>query len=143
MANNIYRGASNVAPEKINLPVAGAYLPGTFVESDGSELTQITTAVAKRPLLLDKRDFYDQDNEAAYTTGETGAAFRLEPEKEYQAAMAAGTYTFGQELTVAASGRLAAATSDSVVVAWFDQAGATLTAGTLADVVIANSYVKA
>ena len=39
--------------------------------------------------------------------------------------------------------RLAAAASTNIVVAHYDQAGATLAAGALADVVIANFYTKA
>lgn len=143
MANSVYRGSARKQPETVNLPVSGAYLPATFVESTGSALTQITTAVDKRPLLLGNRDFYSQDITTAYTSGETGVAYKLEPGMEVQAAMAAGTYAYGAPLTVAASGRLAAATAGAVVVAWYDQAGATLSAGDLADVVIANSYVKA
>lgn len=143
MANNIYRGASNVAPETINLPVAGAYLPGTWVDSDLSELTQITVAAGKRPLLLANRSFYDQDTATAYTSGETGVAYRVTPEMPVQCAMAAATYAYGAELTISTAGRLAAATSGDVVVAFFDQAGGAVTAGELADVVIANFYVKA
>lgn len=143
MANNIFRGASVDAPETINLPVAGAYPPGTFVVSNGSTLTQLTTAVGVRPLLLANRSFYDQDATTAYASGDTGVAYRLRPDCEVRAAFAAGTYAYGAPLTIGASGRLTAATSGSVVVAWFDQTGATLSAGDLADVVIANSYVKA
>ena len=40
MSNVIYRGPVEREPETINLPVAGAYLPGIFVTSDGAELTQ-------------------------------------------------------------------------------------------------------
>ena len=74
---------------------------------------------------------------------ERKAPYLVEPQDEVVWAMAAGAYTNGQELTVAASGRLAAAASGNVVVAHFDQAGATLSAGDLADVCIANSYTKA
>ncbi len=54
--------------------------------------------------------------------------------------MAAATYTYGQKLSVGAGGRLEAAATGDLVVAYFDQAGAVLAAGDLADVVIAAPY---
>ena len=142
MANKVYRGPVDRQPKTISLPVSGALLPSTFVDSDGSQLSQKTTGTG-RVLVLGNREFYGQDNVTAYADTETGNAYRAEPDQEYQVAMAAGTYTHGQELTIGASGRAVAAASTDVVVAYFDGAGATLTAGDLADVVIANSYVKA
>jgi hypothetical protein len=56
--------------------------------------------------------------------------------------MAAATYTYGQELTVAASGRLAAAASTNIVVGFARQAGA-VSAGDLLDFEVANFYTKA
>ena len=140
MANVIYRGPIAREPQTINLPVAGAYLPGTFVTSDGAELTQ-ATAAGDRLLLLSNRRFYEQGPDDAYLADETAVAYRIEPDQEYSAAMAAGTYAHGDALTVAAVGRLAAATAGDVVVAYVDGPGGTLDAGTRYDVVIANSYV--
>lgn len=142
MANVIYRGPVEREPETINLPVNGALVPGTCVSSDGAQFSAKVTAPG-RNLLLSNRRFYDQDADTAYVSGETGVAYRLEPEQEYTWAMAADTYAFGDELTVAASGRLAKAVSTDLVVAYYDQSGATLLAGDRADVVIAISYVKA
>jgi len=143
MPNTIYRGPANRAPRTISdKTVAGALLPGTAVFV-GTTLTQATTPSGGRLALLANRDYYDQSVTTAYVSGDTGVAYRIEPEMEVQWAMAAGTYTLGQELTVAAAGRLAAAASGNVVVAHYDQAGATLTAGALADVVTANRYTKA
>lgn len=142
MANVVYRGSVAKQPETITGLVSGALLPASFVTYNGTTFAQATAGTG-RLFILERRDFYTQTATDAYVSGETGMGYRLEPEQEYQSVMAAGTYTFGQELTVAASGRLSAATSADVVVAYYDQAGATLTAGDLADVVIANSYVKA
>lgn len=143
MANTIYRGPANRAPRTISdKTVAAALLPGTAVFV-GTTLTQATAVSGGRLALLSNRDYYDQSVTTAYASGDTGVAYRLEPEMEVQWAMAAGTYTLGQELTVSASGRLTAAASTNVVVAHYDQAGATLAAGALADVVIANRYTKA
>lgn len=143
MANTIYRGPANRSPRTISdKTVAAALLPGTAVFV-GTTLTQATAVSGGRLALLSNREFFDQSDTTAYASGDTGVAYRLEPEMEVQWAMAAGTYTLGQELTVAASGRLAAAASTNVVVAYYDQAGATLAAGALADVVIANRYTKA
>lgn len=141
MANTVYRGPADTQPHTITALVNGALLPATFVTYNGTQFSQATGGEG-RLFVLGALDFYTQTIDTAYTTGDTGVAYRLAPEQNYTAAMAAATYTFGQELTVAAAGRLAAATAGDVVVAFYDQAGATLTAGTLADVVIANSYVK-
>lgn len=143
MAKVIYRGPANEEPRTLSdRTVAGAYLPGTFVVVGESTFTQ-ATAPGGRVALLTNRDFYDQSVTTAYASGDTGVAYRIKPEHQVQCAMAAATYTFGQELTIAAAGRLAAASSGDIVVAFFDQAGAVISAGALCDVVIANSYTKA
>lgn len=142
MANTIYRGPTADQSKTITAPVAGAYLPGSFVTYDGTEFTQ-AAAPAGRLMLLTNREFYTQTVTDAYAADETGMAYRLEPEDEYQAVFAAGSYTYGQELTVNASGQLAAAASTNLVVGFFDGAGATLTANQLGDFVVANYYVKA
>lgn len=132
--------------------VSGALLPCTGVFVGASTLTQAASASGGRLALLAPRDFYTpsaQFNNSTpsllqpYTSGETGLALMLEPDLEVVWAMAAGTYTNGQELTLAASGRLAAAVAGNIVVAYYDEAGATLIAGALADVCIANFYTKA
>lgn len=144
MANRVFRGPANREPHTISdRTVSGALLPCTGVVVGSTQLTQATSASGGRLALLANRSFFGQSLMDAYVSGDTGIALRLEPDFEVQWAMAAGTYTSGQELTVGASGRLQAAASGSIVVAYFDQAGATLTAGQLADVVIANSYTKA
>ena len=142
MANVVYRGSIAKQPETITATVTGALLPCSFVTYNGTTFAQ-AAAAGGRLFILERRDFYTQTNLDAYASGETGMGYRLEPEQEYQSVMAAGTYTYGQELTVGASGRLTAAAAGNIVVAFYDQAGATLSAGDLADVVIANSYVKA
>ena len=135
-ANVIFRGPVEREPETINLPVAGAYLPGIFVTSDGSTLTQAADAEG-RVFLLSNRRFYEQGPDTAYASGDTGVAYRLEPEQEYTARFAAGTYAKGDALTVNASGQMAAAGLDAVVIAYYDGEGATLTAGDRDDIVIA------
>lgn len=142
MAGNvIYRGPVDRQPHTVNKEVGGAYLPGTFVEDTGSALSQITTALAKRPLILSNAEFIGQDIATAYTSGDTGVAYELEPGQVYQARLAAATYAKGAPLTIAASGRLAAATAGTRVVAHFDDTPGAFTAGQLADVVIADGYV--
>lgn len=141
--NVIHRGPLGSQPRTVNLPVAGAYLPGTFVEETATQLSQITTAVAKRPLILSNMEFKDQDTVTAYTSGDTGVAYELEPTHIYQASMAAATYAKGAPLTVGASGRLEAAGTGDVVVAFFEDTPGAVAAGVLKDVIIANSYVAA
>lgn len=144
MAGNvIFRGPITHQPRTINKPVSTALLPGTFVEETATQLVALTTAVAKRPLLLMNLDFKDQDVATAYTAGDTGLGLELQPGLIVQARMAAAAYTKNQPLTIGASGRLQAATAASIVVAFFDDTPATLAAGALADVIIANSYTAA
>lgn len=144
MAGNvIHRGPVGRQALTINKEVAGAYLPGTFVEDTGTALSQITTALAKRPLILSNAEFLGQDVATAYTSGDTGVAYELEPGQVYQARVAAATYAKGAPLTVAASGRLAAATAGTRVVAYFDDTPGAKSAGDLCDVIIADSYIAA
>lgn len=149
MANRIFRSAREDARTISDRTVSGALLPGTAVFVGATQLTQATAASGGRLALLGDRDFYGVSTSTTeplltpYVSGETGIAYLLEPDHEVQWAMAAGTYTNGQELTVAAAGRLAAAVAGNIVVAHFDQAGATLAAGALADVCVSNFYTKA
>ena len=148
----ILRSARDTARVLTDRTVSGALLPATAVFVGATQLTQATAASGGRLALLSDRDYYGATAAGftstdplltPYTSGETGSALLVEPQMEVVWAMAAGTYTNGQELTVAASGRLAAAASGNIVVAHYDQAGATLAAGTLADVTISNFYTKA
>ena len=141
MAGNvIYRGpvTSGWQPRTVSdKTVAGAYLPGTFVEEAASTLVQLTTALAKLPMILGNMDFKDQDIATAYASGDTGIAYHLEPGQVYQARLAAATYAKDAPLTIGAAGRLTAATP---VVAFFSDVPGAYSAGDLADVVIANTY---
>jgi hypothetical protein len=141
--NTIYRGPIDRQPRTVTKPVSGALLPGTFVEETATALAQITTGIAKRPLLLAPMDFIDQDITKAYTDGDSGVAYELQPNDRVQARMAAATYAVGAPLTIAASGRLSAASAGTIVVAWFADAPAAYAAGAFADVIIANSYTAA
>lgn len=144
MANVIYRGPATREPQTINLPVAGAYEPGILVTSDGSTLT-LADSPADRLYILSNRRFYDQGPDDAYVSGETGVAYRLENDQEYSVRFAAGTYTKGQPLTVNGVGQFAdGSTGGVLVIAHYDGAGATLTAGDRDDIVIAtNTHIGA
>lgn len=139
----IFRSTTRI-PATIELPVAGAYTPGSFVNASATQLTQ-ATAPTGRLLLLSNRTCYDQDVTTAYTSGDTGVAYRLTDEDEVLAQVAAATYTYGQELTVGASGRLVAAASTNIVVAVFTdaaKAGVAQSAGSLCNVVMVDRYAK-
>lgn len=142
MANKIIRGTpGNISPMTVCLLVAGAYLPGLFVTSDGAELT-VAAAGTGRLLLLGNAEYGGQDITTAYASGDTGVAYKLTPEMEVYARFDAGTYDKGDPLTVGANGRLVAAASDDVVNAYYDGTdGATLSNGDFADAIIANQYV--
>lgn len=157
MANTVYRGSSDRQPKTISdRTVSGALLPCTFVFIGATQFTQAASVIGGRLALLSNRDFYSPMGSAfdnsdplttAYTSGETGIAYELEPAQVYQVAAAAGTYTNGQEVTVGASGRFAAASAGATVVGHIDLPAGTASivasAGQLVDVVIANRYTKA
>jgi len=148
MPNRIYRGPADRQPKTVSdKTLAGAYLPGTFVTEGAATLTQ-ATAFGPNVRLLSNRDFYSEGGLTAtdplltaYASGDTGVAYVLEPTHQYQAAVAAATYTWGQELTIAAAGRLAAAATGNVVVGYARSAGAK-SAGDLIDFEVANHYAK-
>ncbi len=139
--NTIFRGPITHQPISVSKPVAGAYMPGTFVEETATELVQITTSLAKLPLILSTLDFKDQTVTTVYADEDTGVALALVPGMVVQASLAAATYALNAPLKIAASGRLAAATTaGDIVIAFFSDTPAAYSAGDLADVTIANSY---
>ena len=150
MANRIYRGPNDRQPRTVSdKSVTGAFLPGTCVTEGATSLAQ-ATAFGPMLRLLSDRDFFStahfnatQPLKTAYANGDTAVAYVTEPGQTYQAAVAAATYAYGQELTVAAAGRLAAAASGDVVVAYFTDTAGAKAAGDLVDVEIANHYTKA
>ena len=146
MANRIFRGSAEKTVS--NKTVAGAYLPGTFVTEGATTLTQ-ATAPAGLLRVLANRDWYSIGEMTAtdplltaYASGDTADAYAIEPGYVFQVAAAAGTYTFGQELTIGAGGRVTDAASTNLVIGFAKTAG-TVAAGALIDVEIANFYVKA
>lgn len=128
--------------------VAGAYLPCTFVTESATALTAATAFGPNLRLLIDRdyysTDFYDSTNPllTAYASGDSGVAAVLEPSHKWMVALAAATYTWGQEVTVAAAGRAAGAASTNVVIGFTRFAGAK-SAGDLGEVELCMPYVKA
>jgi hypothetical protein len=151
MTKRVFNGPQDRQPKTItNRTCSAALLPATFVTIGASTVSQATAPNTSRIGLLSDRDWYSTSQfdandplKVAYASGDTATVYELEPAQRYSVAMAAGTYTNGQELTVAAAGRLAAAATTNVVVAYYDGPGATLAAGDIADVAIANFYTKA
>jgi phenolic acid decarboxylase len=142
MAGNvIFRGPIERQYRTVERPVTGALVPGSWVEDTGTALAQITTAIAKRPLILANLDPKGQDIATAYVSGDTGLAIEVQVNDVVQSRMAAATYAKGAPLTVAASGRLAAATAGTRVVAYFDDVPGAYSAGALADVIVADGYI--
>lgn len=153
MPNRAYLGPVDRTPQTItDKTVNGALLPCTAVTEDGTQLSQATSPVPAGQLrLLINRDFYAPSADAfdatnpllkAYTSGESGVAMVLEAGQRVMWAAAAATYAVGQELTIGAGGRVAAAASTNVVRAHAREAGAK-SAGDLLQVEIAMPYVKA
>lgn len=149
--NRIHRSNRGTVRTISDKTVAGAYLPGTMVFVGASTLTQAAAPTGGRLAILGDRDYYAAGGVSLatdplltpYASGDTGIAYLPKPDDEFAVALAAATYTAQQELTVGASGRLAAAASGNVVVAYYDQAGKAVAAGELCDVVWANAYTKA
>jgi hypothetical protein len=129
--------------------VSGALVPCTFVTETATQLTQLTAPGTTVIRLLAPRDFYGTDQlnandplKTAYASGDTGIAYVLEPGQRYLVAVAAATYTFGQELTIGAAGRAVAAAATNRVIA-FSREAVVRAAGDLVEVEIALPYVKA
>src|SRR5690606_25485172 len=101
------------------------------------------TAGTGRFAILSNRRLYGQDINTAYAAGETGIAYRVEPEQEYQVRTVAAAYTKGQELTIGAGGSFAAAVATNVVVAVCDVAKTTTVPDPFLDVVMVSRYTKA
>jgi len=149
--NRVFRSGRGTPRTISDRTVSGALLPCTAVFIGATQFTQAATASGGRLALLADRDFYAPGGISLatdplltpYTSGETGIAIAIKPDDEVAWAMAAGSYTPGQELTVGAAGRLTAAAAAGIVVAYFDQPAKTVVAGELADVVVANFYTKA
>ena len=143
MANRVFRAPIDRQFATVNLPVTGALLPATWVENTGAALVQLTTAVDKLPMILANVEFKDQTITDAYTSGDTGVAIYVQPNDVVVSAMAAATYAKGDPLTIAASGRLAAAATGNPIVAYYDGVAGAVSAGDLADVIVANSSAAA
>ena len=152
MANRIYTGPTSRQPNTISdKTCAAALLPGTWVSVLIGTVAQATAPTAVRLALLADRDYYSLGQldsvdplKLAYASGDTAVAYVPEIGQSYMAAVAAATYTNGQELTVGAAGRLVAAASTNVVVAYYDGPNSVArSAGDLVDIVIAPFYTKA
>lgn len=149
--NRIHRSNRGTVRTISDKTVSGALLPGTMVFVGATQLTQAAAPTGGRLAILGDREYYAAGGVSLatdplmtpYASGDSGIAYLPTPDEEFAVALAAATYTYGQELTVAASGRLAAAASGNVVVAHYDQAGKAVSAGELCDVVWAASYTKA
>ncbi|MFQ9622101.1 MAG: hypothetical protein ACLR17_07535 [Enterobacteriaceae bacterium] len=102
MPNVIYRGPVEREPETINLPVAAASNPGIAVKVSSGKLA-VATDTTGRWLILGNRRFIGQAITTAYAANETGVAYRVEGEQEYNVRLAAAAYSVGQELTVGAA----------------------------------------
>lgn len=149
--NRIHRSSRGTCRTISDKTVTGALLPGTMVFVGATALTQAAAPTAGRLAILGDRDYYAPGGIALatdplmtpYVSGETGVAYLPKPDDEFACALAAATYNPGQELTVGASGRLVAAATTNVVVAYYDQPTKAVAAGELCDVVWANFYTKA
>ena len=142
MPYSMYVAPSERKPLTISDKTVGAaLLPCTFVTEAATSFAQ-ATAFGPNLRLLGPRDYYSTGQfdandplKVAYASGDSGI-------QRYLVAAAAATYTFGQEVTVAAAGRAAGAASTNVVVGFAREAGAK-SAGDLLLVEICMPYVKA
>jgi hypothetical protein len=101
----------------------------------------VAADMTKRLLVLANIEFAAQDVNTAYADGDTGIGIELNPNDQVQCRFAAATYAYGAALTVGALGRVIAATTGDTIIGYYDQAGATLAAGALGDVIIGNGTI--
>lgn len=138
--NKVYRGPVDKTPKSVTAKAAAALISGTFVEKTATGFVQLTTAKAKLPLVLAEMELMGAVAGSTIASGETCYAFELQVGDKLNVAMAAGTYALNAPLTIAAGGRLAAPVAGDVVVAFYQGPTTAITAGTLADVTVANAY---
>jgi hypothetical protein len=145
MANVIYRGPIKDQAETVSdKTVAGAYLPGVLVTEGASALTIASaSSLTDDLLILSNADYAGQDVATAYTSGDSGVAYRPRPGEVYQVRLAGATYAAKAPLTVGASGYLEATSTSERVIAYFEGTAGAITAGTLNDVRIANTFMTA
>ena len=149
MSRRAYLAPVDRTPHTVSDKTVGALLPCTFVVEGASAFTQATAPGPNIRLLLNRdyyagsADFFTTTNPllTAYVNGDTAVAAILEPGQRYLIAAANATYTFGQEMTIGAAGRVAAAAQGNIVVGFCRQAG-TPAAGDLIEVEIANFYAQ-
>jgi hypothetical protein len=149
MGSRAYLGPNDRQPKTVSDKTVGsALLPCTFVTEAVASFAAATAWGPNIRLLID-RDYYSTDHYdgtnpllTAYASGDTAVAAVLEPTQKYLVAMAAATYTWGQEVVVAAAGRAAGAASSGVVIGFTRFAGAK-SAGDLGEIEICMPYVKA
>ena len=151
MAKRIYTGPSSRTPLVLsNRTCAASLLPGTAVSILVGTVAQATSPSAVRLGLLLERDFYSVGQfdandplTTAYASGDTAHVLIPEPGQSVMWAVAAATYTNGQELTVSTAGRLAAAAQGNIVVAHYDGPNSVArSAGDLVDVASCPFYTK-
>jgi hypothetical protein len=144
MPNVIFRGTTQVQPVTVNLPVTSTALPGSMVVVVGETVVVAVAAdVEKELLVLSNNEFIGQAVETAYVSGDTSTAYETKPGDAFQVRMAAATYAVGDLLSIGALGRLEVAVAGEVVIARYAGVAGAIGAGALADVTIANSFVKA
>lgn len=152
-ANRIYQGPADRQPKTISdrVTAAGGLLPGTWVSVLVGTVAQATSISGVRAALLGDRDFYSDGQmdsndplKVAYASGDTAVVYVPEIGQRYLMACAAATYTNGQELVIAAAGRVAGAAAAGVVIGHYDGPnGVVRSAGDLIEVVVCNAYTKA
>lgn len=147
MPNRIYLGPNDRQPKTVtDKQVIGALLPGTFVlERDTGLMPAATFSNLLR--LLGEKEFYGDTPfdgtsplKVPYNDRDIGIAYILEPGQRYQAVVAAGAYSYGGALSVAASGRLAPSSGGQVVVAYYKGQAGTIAAGETVEIEIANFH---
>lgn len=144
MSNVIYRGSVKREPLVENIVINDTSAPGVIVKLNNGKLEAATDLKGRRFLLGNNR-FKGQTVDQPYAKGDTATAFRLEPEQEYYAQIADGTYNYGDELTVKQTGgKLTKATTGDIVLFFFDEKTQRQISGGkgYADVVVANAYAK-
>ena len=144
MANVIYRGPVSCEPLTINKQVKTGLLPGVAVVIAAGLFESAAAGGKGRLMVLGNMAFAGQAVDAPYSANDTGAAFRLEPEQEYQVLSPAGkTLVHGDPLTTDSNGKWIKATAGKIIRAWYDGKGETTSGDTLIDVVIASPEVQA
>ena len=111
--------------------------PGTFVNFDGAAFMPASD-MSKKLFVLGANDFAGQDAETETAVGASAIGYVVGPNDLMSVRISAGTYAYGDQLTMGTAGTLKKAASGDHVVAFYEDADGVAAAGDRKNISIAT-----